>query len=267
MVALKGEQGYHYLGIASYTLSKRENESILELIISPSFFDIMTHLLVHIVQEIGILGPVFLHNMFSFDRYMVVLKKYVRNCSRPKGCIAKGYGIEEVIELCTDYIDELKPIGSTLHSLGSLNLGGSVHGGSQKDPNFGVWLRQHLKYNEEIDDQLPWLARGPSSSIPTFRGCKINGNTFYMRSQDQKSLNQNSGVRIDAMDTTGKRTNIMELDYGPFVKVSLFRCQWVKLNYGMTTVDLYNTTYRDEPFILAADFTQVFYVKDISTKP
>ena len=34
-----------------------------ELIFPPSFFNIMTHLLVHLVKEIDILGPVFLHNM------------------------------------------------------------------------------------------------------------------------------------------------------------------------------------------------------------
>ena len=69
----------------------------LELIFPPSFFDITTHLLVHIVKEISILGLVFLHNMFPFERFMAVLKKYVHNRSRPEGCIAKGYGTEEVI--------------------------------------------------------------------------------------------------------------------------------------------------------------------------
>ena len=49
--------------------------------------------------------------MFPFERYMAVLKKYVRNHSRPEGCIAKGYGAEEVIEFCVDFIDDLKPIG------------------------------------------------------------------------------------------------------------------------------------------------------------
>ena len=34
----------------------------------------MTHLLVHLVEEITILGPVFLHNMFPFERFMGVLK-------------------------------------------------------------------------------------------------------------------------------------------------------------------------------------------------
>ena len=37
--------------------------------------------------------------------------------------------------------------------------------------------------------------------------------------------------------------------------------------YGMTTVNLNNLGYRDEPFVLAKDVNQVFYVKDMSTKP
>src|SRR6187399_2405135 len=35
----------------------------------------------------------------------------------------------------------------------------------------------------------------------------------------------------------------------------------------MTTVDLNNLAYADEPFVLANDLAQVFYVKDMSTKP
>ena len=38
-------------------------------------------------------------------------------------------------------------------------------------------------------------------------------------------------------------------------------------HYGMTTVDLNNLGYRDEPFVLAKDVNQVFYVNDISTNP
>ena len=36
-----------------------------EMVFPPSFFNIMTHLLVHIVKGINILGPVFLHNMMG----------------------------------------------------------------------------------------------------------------------------------------------------------------------------------------------------------
>ena len=41
----------------------------------------------------------------------------------------------------------------------------------------------------------------------------------------------------------------------------------VDQKYGMTTVDLNNLAYRDEPFVLANDVAQVFYVKDMSTRP
>ena len=35
----------------------------------------------------------------------------------------------------------------------------------------------------------------------------------------------------------------------------------------MTTVDLNNLAYMDEPFVLAKDVARVFYVKDMSSKP
>jgi hypothetical protein len=78
-------------------LAKLQNDVVqclvsFELVFPPSFFDIMTHLLVHLVKEIFILGPVFLHNMFPLERFMGVLKKYIHNHARPEGSIAKGYG-------------------------------------------------------------------------------------------------------------------------------------------------------------------------------
>ena len=49
-------------------LSKLQNNVVqclvsFELLFPPSFFNIMTHLLVHLVKEIGIFEPVYLHNM------------------------------------------------------------------------------------------------------------------------------------------------------------------------------------------------------------
>jgi hypothetical protein len=56
-----------------------------ELVFPPSFFNIMTHLLVHLVKEISILGPVFQYNMFPFERFMGVPRKYVYNRALPEG--------------------------------------------------------------------------------------------------------------------------------------------------------------------------------------
>ena len=42
---------------------------------------------------------------------MGVLKKYVHNRARLEGSISKGYGTEEVIEFCVDFVPDLEPIG------------------------------------------------------------------------------------------------------------------------------------------------------------
>ena len=89
--------------------------------------------------------------------------------------------------------------------------------------------------NNEIQEQLAWLVMGPANSIETYQGYEINEYTFYTRAQDKKSTNQNSGVRIDATDSSGQTNSyfgyieeIWELDCGP-LKIPLFRCQCVKL--------------------------------------
>ena len=135
-----------------------------------------------------------------------------------------------------------------------------------------------------VGDQLYLLAASPSSTVLNFQGYEINGNTFYTIAQDKKSTNQNSGVRFDATNDDGQKDTyygrieeIWELDYGPTFKVPLFRCSWVNMNgegikvdpmYGMTTVDLKSLgCYKNEPFVLANDVAQVFYVKDMSSRP
>ena len=93
-------------------IPKLENDLVqclvcFELVFPPSFFNIMTHVLVHLCEEINVLGPVFLHNMFLFERFIRVLRKYVHNRARPEGSISKGHENEEVIEFCVDFIPDL----------------------------------------------------------------------------------------------------------------------------------------------------------------
>jgi hypothetical protein len=85
----------------------------LEIIFPPSFFYLMPHLLIHIVHEMKYLGPMFLHQMYRFERFMTVTKKYVHNQSHPKGCMVQGWTTEEVSEFVVDYMD-LQAIGKTI---------------------------------------------------------------------------------------------------------------------------------------------------------
>ena len=92
----------------------------------------MTHVLVHLVDEIVILDPVFLHNMYPFERFMGVLKKYARNRARPEGSISMGHQTEDVIGFCVDFIPGLKKIGlpKSLYE-GRLTGTGTLGGGTQ----------------------------------------------------------------------------------------------------------------------------------------
>jgi hypothetical protein len=53
----------------------------------------------------------YVHNMFPFDRYIAILKKYVLDRSCLEASIAKGYGTKELIEFGVDFIEDLCPIG------------------------------------------------------------------------------------------------------------------------------------------------------------
>ena len=82
-----------------------------ELVFPTSFLNIVKHVLVSLVDEIVVLGHVFLHNMLPFERFMGVLKKYVHNRARPEGSISMGHQTEDVIGFCVDFIPDLKKIG------------------------------------------------------------------------------------------------------------------------------------------------------------
>ncbi|RVW62905.1 hypothetical protein CK203_059764 [Vitis vinifera] len=84
------------------TLNKLQNELVVTLCLlakyfPPSFFDIMIHLTVHLVREVRLCGPVYFRWMYPFERFMKVLKGYVRNHNHPEGCIVECYIAEEVI--------------------------------------------------------------------------------------------------------------------------------------------------------------------------
>jgi hypothetical protein len=49
--------------------------------------------------------------MFLYERYLAVLKYYVRNCAHLKHSIMEGYKTEEVVECCADYVIDGKRIG------------------------------------------------------------------------------------------------------------------------------------------------------------
>ena len=62
----------------------------LEMYFPPSFFDITEHLMIHMVDQIRALGPIYLHEMWTYERFMSILNYYVLNYACPEASIIQG---------------------------------------------------------------------------------------------------------------------------------------------------------------------------------
>ncbi|XP_016206702.1 uncharacterized protein LOC107647092 [Arachis ipaensis] len=80
----------------------------MEMIFPPSFFTVMVHLTVHLVEEVRLGGPVQYRWMYPIERYLCRLKQFVRNRSQPEGSIAEGYLSEEILVFCSRYLDNVE---------------------------------------------------------------------------------------------------------------------------------------------------------------
>ena len=76
-----------------------ETLCILEVWFPPSFWDIMSHLVIHLVDELFDCGLVSAQWMYPIERYLGVQKKNV-----PEGCMAEGCLVNKALGLCTEYI-------------------------------------------------------------------------------------------------------------------------------------------------------------------
>jgi hypothetical protein len=70
----------------------------------PSILDVMTHLLICLVEELELCGLVQTWWMYPIERYLKTLNGYVGNRAKPKGSMAKKYAIEEMVGFCIKYL-------------------------------------------------------------------------------------------------------------------------------------------------------------------
>jgi hypothetical protein len=77
---------------------------LLEKVFLPTFMDIMSHLMIHLVEELYIYGPVHCRWMYPMERYLKTLKDYVRTYARPEASMAEGYAMSETLGYCTEYM-------------------------------------------------------------------------------------------------------------------------------------------------------------------
>ncbi|KAH0639224.1 hypothetical protein KY290_038314 [Solanum tuberosum] len=148
--------------------------------------------------------------------------------------------------------------------------------------NFSQWF-EIRDLQEDVRDLIKELSRGPNWSVAKrYPGYLINGYRFHIRQRDARCKTQNSGVTVVASTTSfasskdknpiaadltfyGRIVDIVELDYFSHFKVVLFKCDWYEVEkdiYGLTYVYFNKRCSEEEPFVLASQVHQCFYVQD-----
>ncbi|CAL5337216.1 unnamed protein product [Camellia sinensis] len=161
---------------------------------------------------------------------------------------------------------------------------------------FPKWFSSHVAEllateNVVLSEEIKILALGPSQKATRFNGYIINGTRYHTKSCELRRKTQNSGVMVKAKTSSyasakdinpvegdvayyGYVTDIIELYYSHDHRYMLFMCNWIDNNkglkqddFGFTLVNFNHLLYAkkqdsDEPFILASQAQQVFYVND-----
>ena len=146
---------------------------------------------------------------------------------------------------------------------------------------------------DKAPQEIQILAKEPNMVVQKYSSYTLNGIDFRTQSYDEGRPVQGSAVALIAQTTSFQKGNgdstsvrnkayygiikeILELNYQHEGKVVLLKCDWVdnrvedkwvktdQFGISMNFKHIFNTGEKlsDEPFILAAQATQVYYVED-----
>ena len=131
----------------------------------------------------------------------------------------------------------------------------------------------------EATDDLFSLASGSSFSVKSYTGYVINDVKWLTYARDCTRKTQNSGVFVPGMEENtfyGRLDEILEFSYIFRNRVLLFICKWFDtdpkkkrlLTYkNITSIFINSEWYKDDPFILASQSKQVFYITEPFNRP
>ncbi|KAL8557599.1 hypothetical protein ACS0TY_004884 [Phlomoides rotata] len=148
---------------------------------------------------------------------------------------------------------------------------------------FPAWFQNHMiqLYHDnpsEVNESLYSLACAPHRCVRKYTGCIVNGVRFLTIERDCRRKSQNSGITVEGnhgdvnIDFFGILTDIILLDYVKDRHVTIFKCEWFDLGTkkrvgirkegNITSIRVTGRWYESDPFILADQARQVFYIND-----
>ncbi|KAH0653806.1 hypothetical protein KY289_031484 [Solanum tuberosum] len=225
-------------------------ECELEKIFPPSFFNIMTHLPIHLVDEIKLGGPTHLRWMYSTERTMCDFKGLVRNQKNPEGAIVEGFSAIECLTFISRYL--LDMVKTTFSRYQTEDDEGNQTEEGDASPLFHpIGSMNKRKYKTFNMEHHEWFE---AHRYALFNTGDEKVETFI---KEHKNLIDNR--------TRGNAWDIIEIDYWGCFSVVLFRCDWFHNEvdeYGLTRVSFNKKCITNDPFVLASQVHQVIYVEN-----
>lgn len=129
----------------------------LYMIFHPSFFDIMLHLIVHLVRDNRVYGPIYLQWIYLIQWYTNIFKGYTKNHDSPEASIVELYIIEEAIEFCTNYLSEANSIGIPESHHDGRYDGICIHGLNLKTFDRDIVLQAHFHILNNLSENQPYM--------------------------------------------------------------------------------------------------------------
>jgi len=84
--------------------------SLLEWELHVAFFDIMTHLTLHVVEKLDVYGPIHAKWMYPIERALKMFKTYVKNRVCPKASMVERYLYDKTIGFVILYMQDFSHV-------------------------------------------------------------------------------------------------------------------------------------------------------------
>jgi hypothetical protein len=135
-----------------------ETMAQLEMCFPTGFFDITEYLVIHMVDQIQELGPLYLHEMWTYECFMSILNRYVLNHDYPEGSMLEGYSTKEIIECCLGYLKDKVGLGFPIpRFLGRLEGVGIVGRKNFIDKDFKGVQQSHYSILQHLMIMTPLI--------------------------------------------------------------------------------------------------------------
>uniref|UniRef100_A0A803N0A3 DUF4216 domain-containing protein n=2 Tax=Chenopodium quinoa TaxID=63459 RepID=A0A803N0A3_CHEQI len=181
----------------------------------------------------------------------------------------------------SDYISEHQDLVNRQRSQGRRGKRSRWERAQEHSHDIGALFKDRVR-EENVSKEIKALSQGPDYTVRSFKGYLINGNKFHTTAHESKRKTQCSGVSVTSSMSSfassrdqnpvvgdvkyyGVVEDIIELDYFGHFKVVLFRCKWFQVEqdeFGLTCANFKRLCYTNDPFMMANQVNQVFYVQD-----